>query len=165
MLGDMDPKRAVDVARTSLYLSPTQYRRSQDMERRRVEMALRDESEVTKSALSRAQRTVDRYRGRTTAHRITLAATQVATEALNSGSLAAMREAETNGETGGRRKFWNTAADEKVRDAHVAIALNHPDGVPLDQPFLSPLGPIDHPGDSDASLENILNCRCYLTYN
>lgn len=61
-------------------------------------------------------------------------------------------------------RFWHHAHDGRVREAHIQIPLMNPDGVGLNEPFQSPLGPIMYPGDPAAPLELTANCRCVLTY-
>jgi hypothetical protein len=60
------------------------------------------------------------------------------------------------------RRFWVDTNDAHTRDAHRAIPDMNPDGVGLDEPFDSPLGPIMYPGDPDADPANSINCRCRI---
>lgn len=60
------------------------------------------------------------------------------------------------------RRFWVDTNDDHTRDAHRAIPDMNPDGVGLDEPFDSPLGPIMYPGDPDADPANSINCRCRI---
>lgn len=53
------------------------------------------------------------------------------------------------------RKFWLTMHDEKVRHTHSQVEALNPEGVPLDQPFQTPLGEAMAP-----PLER--NCRCRI---
>lgn len=58
------------------------------------------------------------------------------------------------------KRFWIPTYDSKLREAHAAIPRMNKDGVDLDQPFSSPLGMINFPGDPSASAANTINCRC-----
>jgi hypothetical protein len=57
-------------------------------------------------------------------------------------------------------KTWNTMNDDRVREAHEEL-----EGVTVkyDEPFTNDYGTIMYPGDPMADIENIVNCRCYLT--
>jgi len=60
------------------------------------------------------------------------------------------------------RRFWHTSGDLKVREAHFLVPQMNPEGVSLDEPFKTPLGPLMYPGDPDGSPSNIINCRCVV---
>jgi hypothetical protein len=80
---------------------------------------------------------------------------------LNSGPLAA---AEAQGLT---HKTWNSRQDRKVRPSHNVLDSHAwPEHtVPIAQPFTSPYGnQLMYPGDPSAPLEDIANCRCWLTF-
>ncbi|MEW9854108.1 phage minor head protein [Novosphingobium sp. M1R2S20] len=55
-----------------------------------------------------------------------------------------------------QRRYWRTAGDERVRVSHAQVPGMNPNGVPLDQPFATPLGPCFTP-----PLEH--GCRCKAT--
>lgn len=55
-----------------------------------------------------------------------------------------------------QRRFWHTAGDERVRLAHSQVPGMNRDGVPLNQPFATPLGQCFTP-----PLE--YGCRCKVT--
>lgn len=58
-----------------------------------------------------------------------------------------------------QNKTWNSMEDARVRPSHVEL-----DGItiPIGEEFKPGLS---YPGDSNAPSEEILNCRCYLSYN
>jgi hypothetical protein len=58
------------------------------------------------------------------------------------------------------KRKWIVTRDSRLRDAHAAIPNMNPDGVGLNEPFRSPLGPIHYPGDPTASAANTIQCRC-----
>ena len=80
--------------------------------------------------------------------------------AQNAGRLERMKDAENAGIS--ILKVWIATMDERTRSAHQQL-----DGkeAPVNQPFDSELGPIDFPGDPNASEANVWNCRCALGYN
>ncbi len=53
------------------------------------------------------------------------------------------------------RRFWITAHDEKVRHSHNQTEAMNSKGVPINEPFQTPLGPVTNP-----PLE--INCRCHV---
>lgn len=55
-----------------------------------------------------------------------------------------------------QRRYWRTAGDERVRFTHVQVPGMNRAGVPLNQPFATPLGPCFTP-----PLE--AGCRCKAT--
>lgn len=71
-------------------------------------------------------------------------------QAVNSGRVARERI----------RRKWLPTFDGRLREAHAAIPRMNPDGVGMDEPFKSPLGPIRWPGDPSAVMSNTINCRC-----
>jgi hypothetical protein len=58
-------------------------------------------------------------------------------------------------------KTWNTNIDGRERDTHRAA-----DGqtVPLDGVFTVGGEELEHPGDPEGSPEEVIQCRCFLTY-
>lgn len=62
------------------------------------------------------------------------------------------------------RKHWIHRNDSRVRDAHLAVPMMNPRGVLLLDPFQTPLGPLQYPGDPAGLPGNIINCRCHLRY-
>ena len=61
-------------------------------------------------------------------------------------------------------KEWVYTQDGRTRHAHRSIPDKNPDGVAMDRPFVSDLGPIRYPGDPAASVANTANCRCTVFY-
>lgn len=102
---------------------------------------------------------VDRYRERWLTHRAETIARQESMRAANRGSYYAWRQAIEQGAVdGGRlRKFWRTAGDERVRIAHRAIPKLNPDGVLIEEEFVTPTGTAFIPPYG-------VGCRCVLVY-
>lgn len=76
-----------------------------------------------------------------------------ATQNFNENQLTDMRRAEAPG------KEWVTATDDRVRSAH---RLVHGEVVPLDDYFMVDGFPMAYPGDPQAPVELIANCRCFM---
>ena len=59
-------------------------------------------------------------------------------------------------------KKWNSMKDAKVRDAHARADGQEAE---LDKPFYVGGEQLMYPGDPNGSLQNIMNCRCWITYD
>lgn len=107
-------------------------------------------------------RLVSGYADRLVAQRAQTVAQTETFRALNAGAQAAWGQIgdALGGSRDNMRRFWVATNDERTRDAHLAIVDMNPDGVGLDEPFDSPLGPIMFPGDPSADPANTINCRC-----
>ena len=57
------------------------------------------------------------------------------------------------------RRFWSDTEDDRERDEHLAVPDMNPDGVGLDEPFDTPVGPVMDPGTSGDPAFDI-QCRC-----
>lgn len=57
------------------------------------------------------------------------------------------------------KRVWIYTHDARVRDEHIEVADMNSDGVGLNEPFQTPIGPVMNPGMSgDAGFD--INCRC-----
>ncbi len=66
-------------------------------------------------------------------------------------------------ETAGvRYKAWLTSGNSNVRVAHVEAGLTYSQdsGIPIDEPFIVDGEELMHPGDSNGSPGNVINCHC-----
>ncbi|QCO00568.1 hypothetical protein [Azospirillum argentinense] len=89
------------------------------------------------------------------------------TESLRSASVgqhAALLNAVATGALpyGSIRRFWMDTDDERTRVWHKEIPDLNPDGVSLEEPFVTPLGPLLYPRDPEGEAENIIQCRCWM---
>lgn len=86
------------------------------------------------------------------------AQTVARTEVISANNKAGMEAAK---QAGMRYKVWLTALDERTRPWHAEA-----DGrtVPMDEPFIINGEELQFPGDPNGSPENIINCRCTMTY-
>jgi hypothetical protein len=109
---------------------------------------------------------VQRYRERYIGYRARTIARTEAMEAANTGRFLTGMQLIQDGvvDAGKTRKFWIPTYDAKLRDAHEAVPGLNPDGVAVDQPFVTPLGPMMYPGDPDGTAANRINCRCTFGY-
>lgn len=58
------------------------------------------------------------------------------------------------------RKFWGNRGDGKVRDSHVDVVTDYPDGLPLDGVFTTRYGTMRFPHDPQGSIRDRAGCRC-----
>lgn len=105
---------------------------------------------------------VARYGDRYLRYRSETIARTEATRALNTGNNQLWRQAISNGQVASDQitRRWVFTHDDRTRHAHRTIPEMNPDGVGMDEPFQSELGPIRYPGDPDADPANTINCRC-----
>lgn len=129
---------------------------------RRADRRLRRDEPLTEREI---ESLTSRYRERVRRYRARFIARHELLKASNGASLASWQASERAGALpDDARKFWWNMHDRKVRHSHVEIPELNAEGVPLDQPFESPLGPIRYPLDPDATAENTLGCRCLLLF-
>lgn len=70
-------------------------------------------------------------------------------------------------ESGGRVvKWWLTAGDGRVRDAHVEAGRRYTESraIPQEEPFIVDGEELMYPLDPNGSAENTINCRCVALY-
>jgi hypothetical protein len=67
-------------------------------------------------------------------------------------------------DTGRLRRFWVKTNDSRTRDAHRAVPDMNPEGVGMDEPYRTPLGPLMFPRDPNGSGANTIQCRCAERY-
>lgn len=62
-------------------------------------------------------------------------------------------------------KKWHHRHDNRVRDTHLSVPQIQPDGVLLNQTFMTSAGNrLAFPGDPSAPMSETINCRCFLSY-
>jgi hypothetical protein len=112
-------------------------------------------------------RMVERYREKYLSYRATTIARTEALRAANGGTHLAWSQQVKNGRVplGAIRRQWYHSHDLRVRNSHLRIPGMNKNGVGLNEPFKSPLGPILYPGDIEADAANTINCRCTVIFN
>lgn len=125
---------------------------------------LRDRRFNQKGEMSLAKRRlmVDRYRDRLTAARTASLARDQAAAADAAAEFAHWMERAEEGDEEARavRKFWINRQDGKVRDSHVYVVDDYPEGLPLDEPFVTKWGIMRYPHDSQGHRNDRDGCRC-----
>ena len=141
-------------------------------DRAALERALRDrrfDSSVRRAvsgdrALSDDQidRMVGRYRERYLRYRSETIARTETIRALSGANQEFLQGYIDSGEIDERqvRRFWHYTFDERTRAEHRQIPAMNPDGVGMNEPFQTPLGPLMFPGDPMGAVSNVANCRC-----
>lgn len=112
------------------------------------------------------QRLVNDYRSRWVRHRAETIARTEALRAVHLGNYTSGLQAITDGtvERESVKRFWVFVNDPRTRDAHKQVPGLNPEGVFLDQPFQTPLGPLRFPQDPSGSAANTIDCRCSVIY-
>lgn len=128
---------------------------------RRFDPLLRRGAKLDESQISRM---TTRYRERWVRHRSLLISRVELLRASNAANYASWLNAEELGYLPyGARKFWHHSHDSHVRHSHIEIPLINPDGVPLRESFVTPLGKLRYPLDPLGSPDDVIGCRCVMT--
>lgn len=126
----------------------------------------RDNRKITKEKIDKI---VGRYQERMLKHRAETIARTESIRALNMANQALWEGQVNDGIVEEQRveRLWIVTRDGHARDSHITLGSKYgktPNGVGLNEPFISPLGPIKYPGDPSASAANTINCRCTLFF-
>lgn len=109
---------------------------------------------------------VNRYRERYIKYRAETIARTEALRATSIGNRAAIdiliNEGKVNLDI--VRRFWVYTKDNRTRDPHRKVPSMNPNGVRLDQPYQTPLGPLMYPRDPNGTAANTVQCRCVERY-
>jgi hypothetical protein len=179
----LNPRDTARAFRGNLGLTPKQEQAVRNYERallqadpgalRRKLRDKRSDAAVRRSAkayrpLPRAQidRLVERYRQRLLKYRSEVIARTESLRAATVGQRAAVRQAAAQNavDTARLRRFWVKTNDARTRDAHRRVPEMNPDGVGMDEPYKTPLGPLMYPRDPNGSGANTVQCRCAERY-
>jgi hypothetical protein len=111
---------------------------------------------------AKVDKMTNRYRERYVKFRSEVIARTESTRAINGASRELMESYVDEGliDAGQIRRFWHHTRDARTREAHRQIDGMNPDGVGLNEPFNTPLGPLMYPGDPSGTAENTIQCRC-----
>lgn len=122
----------------------------------------------TKNNLTPAQidNMVDKYRQRYLTFRATTIARTESLRAVSIGEYTSVIQAVNNGSVDATnvRRFWIYTDDKRTRNEHRQIPGLNPNGVLVDQPFVTPYGPLLFPRDPSGSAANTIQCRCTVVY-
>jgi SPP1 gp7 family putative phage head morphogenesis protein len=124
------------------------------------------EAAITEGLLEGASNTeiAKAIRGKSglTAYRASVVARTETHNAATYASLQSIREFER--ETGAKfMKRWVATNDQRTRDTHAEMRGSDP--IPVDDKFYVGGEWMDRPGDSSASPENIIHCRCQVVFS
>lgn len=129
---------------------------------RTIRRAARESEPLSKDQIDMM---VGRYRERFLAYRSETIARTESLRAVSAGRAEAF--AQTMEQAGLRpgevERVWNATRDGRTRDTH--RAMNGQVVVGMDTPFVSPSGAkLLFPGDPKAPAEEVINCRCAVTF-
>ncbi len=115
---------------------------------------------------SKVNAMVKRYRERYIKHRSETIARTESLRAVSVGQHLSIMQAVEEGKIKGNelKRDWIYADDAKTRNAHRTIMNLNPDGVLVNQPFQTALGPLMYPRDPNGTAKNTINCRCAVVY-
>lgn len=178
-----NPRETARTFRNSIGLTPKQeqavrnYRSYlENLDKRALERMLRDKrSDSTilraiqnQKPLSPEQvdRLTNRYRERYIKYRAEVIARTEALRATSVGNRAAIDALINEGQVNVDivRRFWVYTKDNRTRDPHRKVPSMNPNGVRLDQPYQTPLGPLMYPRDPRGTAANTVQCRCVERY-
>ena len=120
----------------------------------------------TKLSEDQIDRFVNNYRERFIQFRTNTIARTESMRAISVGEYTSAIQAVNEGAIDADivRRFWVYQDDSKTRNFHKQIPNLNPEGVRIDQPFVTPLGPLLFPRDPSGSAANTINCRCTVVY-
>jgi hypothetical protein len=135
-----------------------------DLRDRRFDASVRRAVDGEQLSQDKIDRMVERYRERYKKHRAQTIARTESIRAVHAGQQNEIEDLIQRGEINPRevRLYWRHQNDSRVRDSHLAIPRQNPEGVAPGQAFQSPQGPIRYPGDPLTPPSNHVNCRCLI---
>lgn len=109
---------------------------------------------------------VKRYRERYLKYRAEMIARTESLRAVSMGQHLSIMQAHEAGLINGDElvRHWIFTHDAKTRHSHRSVNILNPEGVRIDQPFQTELGPLMYPRDPNGSGSNTINCRCAVRY-
>lgn len=107
-----------------------------------------------------------RYREKYLKYRSETIARTESLRAVSIGQHMAIMQAveEGNINRGELKRVWIFVHDAKTRHSHRTINSLNPEGVEVDQPFQTELGPLMYPRDPNGTGANTINCRCAVAF-
>lgn len=136
-------------------------RRLSATERARAGRLFREAAEGTPASTSKINQLVERYRESLVNRRARNIARTEATRAHGVGQEAMWEQAQKEEllDPSVTRRRWLVTPDERLRAEHAAVPSMNPNGVGLNEPFDTPVGPVRGPRESGVASFDV-NCRC-----
>lgn len=121
--------------------------------------------DIDKLSTAQVDKLVERYRLRASQSRAETIARTESLTALSVGQDLAIRTGQLTGSISNElMKKWEYAKDDHTRVSHIETGeLNG--WIPINQPFVTPLGPLMFPRDPSGTAANVINCRCRVKYS
>lgn len=109
---------------------------------------------------------VNAYRKRYINYRARTIARTESLRAVSIGEYTSGVQAVSDGAIDGDivKRFWIYTDDKRTRNQHRQIPGLNFEGVAVDQPFVTPFGPLLFPRDPRGTAANTINCRCHVIY-
>lgn len=128
-----------------------------------IERAIRDQKPMTPEQIDKM---TNRYRERYIKYRAEVIARTESMRATSVGNRAAIDVLINEGQVDVNivRRFWVYVKDNRTREPHTKVPSMNPNGVKLDEPYKTPLGPLLFPRDPSGTAENTVQCRCVERY-
>jgi hypothetical protein len=120
---------------------------------RSVLSAIDSDTPLSKTQINRF---TDRYRERFIKYRAEVIARTESLRATSIGEYTSLLQGVNEGSINRDkvRRFWIFTRDSRTRDTHRMVPSLNPNGVAIDQPFTTPLGPLRFPRDPEGSAAN-----------
>ena len=179
MIAGVNPRRTAVNFRDTIGLTPSQekavrnYRDNlENLNSRALSRGLRDKrfdptvrrAITDKTPLSKTQidKMTKRYRDRYLIYRSQTIARTESLRAVSMGSWLGLKEAVDSGsiERDKLKRFWRATPGKRTRAWHINIDSMNPEGVFIDEPFITERGPLMFPRDPNGTASNTINCRC-----
>lgn len=154
-------RRSLETGRLATNVTPPWERRLSAVERNTARQFFDAARSGTPVPQHQIDRIVQRYHESLVNRRAQNIARTEVTRAHGAGQEALWSQAREAGllNPAKTRRFWITTPDERLREDHAAVPEMNPNGVGLDEPFETPIGPVMNPRESgDAGFD--VNCRC-----
>lgn len=177
MIAGMPPAKSARTIKTGLGLTSRQEKAVQNYEtalragsKKAAGYKLRDRrfdpsigKDITEDAI---EKRVAAYRRRYIKHRAMVIARTESLRAATMGHVAGIDQMISDGTVDQSRllKFWVTARDARVRDAHKPVPGLNKNGVSYIGMFITPLGMLRYPRDPNGTAANTAQCRCSMRY-
>lgn len=128
-----------------------------------IQSAIDSQTELSSEYIDKV---VQRYSDRMLAYRAQTISRTEAMRSVNAGNHQLWNQAVADGKVAEDQvtRQWVYTHDFRTRPWHRDIPANNPDGVGLNEPFQTDLGPLMYPGDPAGDPENTINCRCTCIY-